>query len=181
MAYLLRTLNIIMLIGILVTTLLGKDLLDLPYGHIQIAIPAFMIAMFVQAFVMFYFIGTARMVDNIVAILHHQKNLHELFDDPPNDLSPYQKKMEQYQYKTKMGKSKVIPWTMLILVLGTLAFLMGGAFDTNMVSREVHEGIAYGFIAAVLIGFVKQWQYLGRNHQLLREVKTLFNIPDSSM
>ena len=181
MAYLLRTLNIIMLLGILLTTLLGKDLIDIPYGHIQIAIPAFLLAMFVQAFVMFYFIGTARMVDNIVIILNRKTSLNELFDNPPKDLAPYLKKMDQYQYKTKLGKSKVIPWTMLILVLGTLAFLMGGAFDTNLVSREVHEGIAYGFIAAVLIGFVKQWEYLGKNHKLLREVKLLFNIPDASM
>ena len=112
MAYLLRSLNIIMLLGILVTTLLGKNLIDLPYGHIQIAIPAFLFALFTQAFVMFYFIGTARMVDNIVAILHHEKNLEELFDEAPNDLAPYQKKMTQYQHKTKMGKSQIIPWTM---------------------------------------------------------------------
>ena len=75
MAYLLRTLNIIMLIGILVTTLLGKHLIEIPYGHIQIAIPAFLLAIFVQAFVMFYFIGTARMVDNIVMILHRKASL----------------------------------------------------------------------------------------------------------
>ena len=51
----------------------------------------------------------------------------------------------------------------------------------DMVEKTTHSGVAYGFIASMLIGFVRQWWFLGQTHQLLREVKTLFSIPDGQM
>jgi len=65
--------------------------------------------------------------------------------------------------------------------LGMIAFLLGGAHDTGLVSRPVHSGVVYGFIVAMGIGFFRQWYYLGRGHLLLRKLKTLFAIPDGQM
>ena len=68
-----------------------------------------------------------------------------------------------------------------MLVLGMIAFLLGGAHDTNLVSKTTHSGVVYGFLAAMLIGFVRQWHYLKVGHISLRKIKTLFEIPDGQM
>ena len=108
-------------------------------------------------------------------------NLGELFEEAPTDLEPYKKKVKKYVYQTSLSKRQTIPWTMLMLILGTLAFLLGGAHDTGLVRKIVHSGVVYGFLAATIIGFVRQWYYLGKSHKLLREMKALFSIPDGQM
>jgi hypothetical protein len=70
---------------------------------------------------------------------------------------------------------------MLMLVLGSIGFLLGGAYDTGLVSRVIHSGVVYGFTAAMLIGFVRQWYYLGKSHLLLREMKALFGMSNDAM
>ncbi len=70
---------------------------------------------------------------------------------------------------------------MLMLVLGSIGFLLGGAHDTGLVVKTVHSGVIYGFMAAMLIGFVRQWIYLGKSHILLRELKSTFGMSDDAM
>lgn len=170
-----------MVIAVAITCLQAFGVSVTPYGHIQLAIPTFLYTIFAQAFVMFYFVGVSRLVGNIYLILDQKTNLKELFENPPEDLSPYLEKSKQFVRDTDKSKRQTIPWTMLILVLGMIAFLLGGAHDTGMVSMHVHSGVVYGFIMALAIGFVKQWQYLGKTHRLLRKVKTLFSLPDAQM
>jgi len=181
MAYLLRFLLVIMVIGILLTISVAMGWLDIGFGHIQLAIPAFMYVIFIQAFVMFYFIGVARLVENVWNALNSEGNLNELFEDIPADLEPYKKKVARYVHESQLSKRQTIPWTMLMLILGTIAFLLGGAHDTGLVSRVVHSGVAYGFLAAMAIGFVRQWYYLGKSHKLLGEIKGLFGISRDAM
>lgn len=181
MAYLLRFLLIVMVAGIVLTTTVALGWVDLEYGHIQLAIPTFMYVIFIQAFVMFYFIGVARLVENVWNALNSEANLHELFDDPPADLEPYKKKVARYVHESQLSKRQTIPWTMMMLILGTIAFLLGGAHDTGLVARIVHSGVAYGFLAAMLIGFVRQWYYLGKSHILLGEMKALFGMSRDAM
>jgi len=181
MAHLLRFLLFIMVLGIFLTTSVALGWLDIGFGHIQLAIPTFMYVIFIQAFVMFYFIGVARLVENVWNALNSEANLVELFDEPPADLEPYKKKVARYIHESQLSKRQTIPWTMLMLVLGTIAFLLGGAHDTGMVSRAVHSGVAYGFLASMLIGIVRQWYYLGKSHQLLREMKGLFGMSRDAM
>ncbi|MFZ4713116.1 MAG: hypothetical protein ACOYL6_05375 [Bacteriovoracaceae bacterium] len=181
MAYLLRALLAFMLVSITLTVMAAKHIYVLPFGHIQLAIPTFIFVIFIQAFIMFYFIGISRLVNNVHAILRGEGSLDELFDVAPADMTPYLKKVDRYVFDSTLCKRQTIPWTMLMLVLGTAGFLLGGAHDTGMVSKVVHAGVIYGFIAAVLIGFVRQWIYLGKSHKLLREMKSLFGIADASM
>jgi ABC-type multidrug transport system fused ATPase/permease subunit len=181
MAHLLRFLLLIMVLGILTTTTVALGWLDVGYGHIQLAIPTFMYVIFIQAFVMFYFIGVARLVENVWNALNSEENLSELFEDTPPDLEPYKKKVARYVHESQLSKRQTIPWTMLMLVLGTIAFLLGGAHDTGLVSKVVHSGVAYGFLAAMFIGFVRQWYYLGKSHKLLGEMKGLFGISRNAM
>lgn len=181
MAYLLRFLLIVMVAGLLLTAAVALTWINIDFGHIQLAIPAFMFTIFIQAFVMFYFIGVARLVENVWNALHSEANLVELFDNPPSDLEPYKKKVARYVHESQLSKRQTIPWTMLMLVLGTIAFLLGGAHDTGMVSRTVHSGVAYGFFGAMVIGVVRQWFYLGKSHKLLREIKGLFGISSDAM
>lgn len=181
MAYLLRFLLVIMVLAILLTISVALGWLEIGFGHIQLAIPAFMYVIFIQAFVMFYFIGVSRLVENVWNALNSEGNLNELFEDIPADLEPYKKKVARYVHESQLSKRQTIPWTMLMLVLGTIAFLLGGAHDTGMVSKVVHSGVAYGFLASMAIGFVRQWYYLGKSHKLLGEIKGLFGISRDAM
>jgi hypothetical protein len=140
-----------------------------------------MYVIFIQAFVMFYFIGVARLVENVWNALNSEENLNELFEQIPQELEPYKKKVARYVHESQLSKRQTIPWTMLMLVLGTIAFLLGGAHDTGLVTKVVHSGVAYGFYVAMVIGFVRQWFYLGKSHELLGEMKTLFGISRDSM
>ncbi|MFA5582874.1 MAG: hypothetical protein WDA09_01565 [Bacteriovoracaceae bacterium] len=181
MAHLLRFLLLLMLCGILLTTFVALGWINLEFSHIQLAIPSFIYVIFIQAFVMFYFIGVARLVENVWNVLHSEGNLGELFEEPPTDLEPYKKKVARFVHETQLSKRQTIPWTMLMLALGTIGFLLGGAHDTGMVPKTVHSGVAYGFIVAMLIGFFRQWYYLGKSHKLLRDIKGLFGISDDAM
>ncbi|MAF78144.1 MAG: hypothetical protein CME60_08275 [Halobacteriovoraceae bacterium] len=181
MAYLLRSLIVLMVFAICLTASVAMGWVTLAFGHIQLALVSFLYTIFAQAFVMFYFIGVARLMNNIYQVLHSENNLHELFDNPPEDLSPYKKKVVKFVQDSDRCKRQTIPWTMLMLVLGSIAFLLGGAHDTGLVSKVVHSGVVYGFMAAMFIGFFRQWYYLGKAHLLLRKVKTLFSIPDGQM
>jgi hypothetical protein len=181
MAYLLRGLLVIMVSGIVLTTALALDWVSLPQSHIQTAIPSFIFLIFIQAFVMFYFIGVARLVENVWNVLQSEQNLHELFDSPPADLEPYKKRVARFVHESSLSKRQTIPWTMMMLVLGSIGFLLGGAHDTGLVVKTVHSGVIYGFIAAMAIGFYRQWVYLGKSHILLRELKGLFGMSSDSM
>jgi hypothetical protein len=130
---------------------------------------------------MFYFIGVSRLMNNIYEILHTETNLNELFDNPPSDITPYKKKVVKFAQDADRCKRQTIPWTMLMLIIGSIAFLLGGAHDTGLVSKTVHTGVVYGFLTAMLIGFFRQWYYLKVGHLSLRKVKTLFEIPDGQM
>ena len=181
MAYLLRFLLVLMLCGILLTISVALGWVHLEFSHIQLAIPSFIYVIFIQAFVMFYFIGVARLVENVWNALHSEANLNELFEEPPTDLEPYKKKVARFVHETQLSKRQTIPWTMLMLVLGTIGFLLGGAHDTGLVAKTVHSGVAYGFLVAMLIGFFRQWYYLGKTHKLLRDIKGLFGISGDAM
>jgi hypothetical protein len=181
MAYLLRFLLIIMVSGIILTAGVALGWFPVQFGHIQLAIPTFLFTIFIQAFVMFYFIGVARLVENVWNALNSEANLSELFDSPPSDLEPYKKKVARFVHETQLSKRQTIPWTMLMLILGTIAFLLGGAHDTGLVTKVVHSGVAYGFFAAMMIGFFRQWHYLGKSHILLGDLKGLFGISRDAM
>jgi ABC-type multidrug transport system fused ATPase/permease subunit len=181
MAYLLRFLLVIMVFGIVTTASVALGWLSIDFGHIQLAIPTFIFTIFIQAFVMFYFIGVARLVENVWNALHSEGNLNELFDNPPQDLGPYKKKVARFVHESQLSKRQTIPWTVLMLILGTIAFLLGGAHDTGMVEKVTHSGVAYGFIGAMMIGFFRQWFYLGKSHVLLGDLKALFGISRDAM
>ena len=181
MAYLLRGLIVLMVAGMAITTLLALGVVHLKLGHIQVSIPAYLYTIFAQAFVMFYFIGVSRLVNNIHIILQSGTQLKELFEVPPADLTPYMKQVNRFVYEADTCKRQTIPWSILMIVLGMFAFLLGGAHDTNLVSKATHSGVVYGFLVAMVIGFFRQWYYLGKTHLLLRKLKTLFDIPDAQM
>ena len=181
MAYLLRGLITIMMLSIFTTALLALKVIHLPLSHIQIAIPAFIYTIFAQAFVMFYFIGVSRLTNNVYTIVNSGTNLNELFEVPPADLTPYIEKTKTFVEEADRSKRQTIPWTILMLILGMIAFLLGGAHDTGLVQKTTHSGVVLGFIIAMSIGFFRQWFYLGKSHLLLRKVKGLYGLADAQM
>jgi len=181
MAYLLRFLILLMVLGICLTGSSALGWVDLSFSHIELAIPSFIYLIFSQAFVMFYFIGVSRLCENVYQVIMSESNLDELFDNPPEDLAEYKKETHQYVYQSSLCKRQTIPWTILMLVLGTIGFLLVGAHDTGLVNKTTHSGVVLGFFMAMMIGFVRQWYYLGKMHLLLRKIKTLYAIPDDAM
>jgi hypothetical protein len=143
-------------------------------GHIPFAIIVFIFTIFTQAFVMFYFIGVARFLDN----LHNEINASE---NPETVKSTWIKALERYRHNSTINKRKVIPWTMLTLVLGMIAFFMGGAHDSGITDKYIHVGTVYGFLVSLLLSAFFQWNYLGKNHEILRIIKTGFEIEDHQM
>ena len=181
MAYLLRTLIVLMVASITLTALLALNIVHMKYGHIQLAIPAFIYTIFAQAFVMFYFIGVARLTNNVYSIVATGTSLGELFDSPPADLAPYIEKTKKFVEEADRSKRQTIPWTILMLILGMIAFLLGGAHDTGLVQKTTHSGVVLGFFVAMFIGFFRQWHYLGKSHILLRKLKGLYMMNDNQM
>lgn len=181
MAYLLRTLISLMFASILLTALVAMKIIHLPLGHIQLAIPTFLYTIFAQAFVMFYFIGVSRLATNVYNIVATGTNLNELFEGPPSDLAPYIEKTKKFVDDSTLSKRQTIPWSILMLVLGMIAFLLGGAHDTGLVQKTTHSGVVLGFFVAMSIGFFRQWHYLGKSHALLRKLKSLYQIPNGQM
>ena len=182
MAYLLRILNVLMIAGLTIVFLsaLGFDTF-IEQNHIGLSIPYFIFTIFVQAFTMFYFIGVGRFTKNIYEIISTGQRLDELFEEVPDNFKRYEEKTKKFFFDSETFKRQTIPWTMLMLTLGTIAFLLGGAHDTGLVQKHIHSGVAYGFAAASIIGFVRQWIYLGKAHTHLRRIKALFMIDDNSM
>lgn len=181
MAYLLRTLIVLMVASITLTALLALNIVHLQYSHIQLSIPAFIYTIFAQAFVMFYFIGVSRLTNNVYSIVASGSHLHELFENPPSDLTPYIEKTKKFVEEADRSKRQTIPWTILMLVLGMIAFLLGGAHDTGMIQKTTHSGVVLGFFVAMMIGFFRQWYYLGKSHLLLRKLKGLYMMNDAQM
>ena len=181
MAYLLRILLALMLGAVTVTILEALRFVEVGPGHIALAVGVFLFVIIVEAFVMFYFIGVSRLVDNVLNILEGAGSLDELFETPPADLSPYLKQVKRMHFEAKLAKRQTIPWAILTLTLGSIAFLLGGAYDTNLVALTTHSGLAYGFFVTLGIGFFRKWYYLGKTHRLLGKLKTLFALPRAQM
>ncbi len=181
MAYLLRTLILLMVLSLALIIVSAHGWIVLDLGHIELSIPIFVMIIFIQSFTMFYFIGVEKMTSNIVNILQTETNLEQLFDRPPTDLRPYVKQVLRMYFEAKLCKRQVIPWVGLTLVLGIMAFLLGGAHDTGLVEKTVHSGVVYGFFAALFLGFFRQWHYLGKAHRLLYKLKALFEISHRRM
>jgi hypothetical protein len=172
------------MVSAVVTTLVSAlGWVHLEYNHIALALPTFVFVIFAQAFVMFYFIGVNRLTENVYNVLNSKNNLHELFDAEkiPENLDEYKHKVYKYCQHTSLCKRQTIPWTMLMLILGSLGFLLGGAHHTGLVRKIIHSGVIYGFIVAMFIGFVRQWYYLGKTHTQLGEMKALFGISRDQM
>ena len=182
MNYLLRALLLLSFVAFWYIIAVAYGFFPQQHSHIALSIPFIMYLIFSQAFIMFYFIGVHRLVENVLTALQSSTQLDTLFDPPfPSDLTPYQKNVNKLFYQTNLCKRQTIPWTALILVLGIVAFLLGGAYHTGQVDRMVHVGVVLGFAAAFCIGFFKQWMYLGRANKYLRELKELFNISRNTM
>jgi hypothetical protein len=181
MAHFLKALNLLMVTMMTLTFLsaIGYDFLDI--DHIRLAIPSFLLVIFVQAFVMFFFIGCYRLIENVFLSLSQESSLDELFEVPPQDLTPYLRKTKTLYYQAKVAKRQTTAWAVLMLLLGMIAFLLGGAYDTGLVSIYAHAGVVYGFMIVMYIGVWRQWIYLTKAHQNLRVLKALFEIPDAQM
>jgi hypothetical protein len=181
MAYTLRALIVFMIASIIFTALIALKVVTVPFSHIQVAIPAFICTLFIQTFVMFYFIGVARFAVNIYNTVSGDVSLSDIFETPPEDFGPYLVQTKKFVDDAERCKRQTVPWTILMLILGMIAFLLGGAHDTGLVEKTTHSGVVLGFFIAMSIGFFRQWYYLGKSHILVKKLKALYDIPDGGI
>ena len=115
------------------------------FSHILYVIPLLIVLIFVYAFCMFFFIGVHQFTNNILTNLNTKKNLGSLFaENCPDDLTEYIKKTNRFEYQAKYIKRQVVPWVILTLTLGCIAFLLGAAHHTGVVGKTVHSGVVWG-------------------------------------
>lgn len=155
-------------------------------SHILWAVPFVIMLIFINAFVMFYFIGVKQLVVNIVHNLQNPKpeQLAEYFagsEHVPQDLTPYLSKLNRFYYVVNQAKRKSIPWCMLTLTLGILAFLLGAAHHTLVVNKSVHVGVVIGYLVASTLGCYWMLKHLRASHQTLRALKSLFGLESHRM
>ena len=180
LAYFLCVLLGVMVAGVVWTTGTALGFFSTTLMHIPLAIATFLVTLLTEALVMFYTIGVHRMMVNIDEALKSPATIASL-DIPSKDLRPYLKKTEKFVRDAKLCKRRCIPWAMLMITLGSLAFLLGAAHDTGLVARTTHSGVSYGFLMAMILGSIHQWRFLVLGHKLLRKAKALFDLPDEEM
>lgn len=171
----LRALIALMYASMLFTAIIALDFFSLPIGHILISIFSMILVIFTQAFVIFYFIGAARLAKNVFLALNSDKHLNGLFENLPHDIGPYIKESKRLAAEADRFKRQTVPWGILILLLGMLAFLLGAATDTRMVDKTIHTGVVLGFFVAMAIGVFKQWHYLKKSKQTIVQIRALFD------
>lgn len=114
------------------------------FGHIALSIPFIMFLIFSQAFIMFYFIGIHRLVENVLNVLNSKQQLDTLFDAPfPEDLTPYRKDVNRLHYQTNLCKRQTIPWTELMLDSWNHSFFIWWSFSYGTSQSMVHLGLLW--------------------------------------
>ncbi|MDH4467834.1 MAG: hypothetical protein QE271_07235 [Bacteriovoracaceae bacterium] len=169
------------------TAAVAYGLVPTTLSHILLAVPFVIVLIFVLAFVMFYFMGVRQLVVNVMHGLQtsNREQLGQFFscsdEEIPKDLTPYLSKLNRFYYVVNQAKRKSIPWCILILILGILAFLLGAAHHTQVVDKSIHLGVVIGYLVASTLGWVWMMKYLREANKTLRQVKELFGLKSNQM
>jgi len=140
--------------GLMVTCYLGFAM-DGRIGlqqHFLFALFATFVAILAQCMSMFYFIGTAKQVKDLLGS-HPQA--------------------PEFIGRTREFKSRVFPPVTLAILLTMAAWIVGGGVDTRVIPVWIHTFLAILALATNVFAFFREIRYMAKNNILLDEVAVL--------
>ena len=127
--------------------------------HFLFALFATFVAILAQCMSMFYFIGTAKQVKDLLGSL----------PEAPDFIS-----------RTREFKSKVFPPATLAILFTMAAWIVGGGVDTRVLPVWIHTILAVLALSGNAFAFVRELRYMAKNNILLDEVAVLIgNVPQT--
>ncbi len=115
--------------------------------HVLLGIGASVLLLFSHCWIMFYLIGTGKVLKEAVA---------------EHDLP------EEWIEKTKEFKNRSYPWLMLAMGLAMATFILGGGVETQVLPKWIHWGLFYLSLGAQLKALFLESQVLFENEKILR-------------
>jgi hypothetical protein len=116
--------------------------------HILLAIPTVLLSLFAQSMVIFYFIGTGKLVKD------------EIASYPEGERTAILKTLRRF-------KSQTSPAAMLALLSAIVVFVLGGAVHTSALPRWTHLVAAVAAVAAHTWALLAEWRVFAENNRLM--------------
>ncbi len=130
------------------TGVLGYMVVDSPTvdRHVVLGLVAGFLLLFSHSWIMFYLIGTGKMIKEAVAE-------HGL--------------PEEWIERTKDYKNRSYPWLMIAMGLAMATFILGGGVETSVLPKWIHWGLFYLAVAAQLRALYLEFLVLTENQKLI--------------
>jgi len=168
MAIALLTATVLALAGFVATSILGFQLsathgpaaAALVTRHVGLAIPTILISLFSQSMVIFYFIGTGKLVKEETAEYPEPQRLAILS-------------------ALRRFKARTSPPATFCLLAVIAVFVLGGAVHTSALPKWTH--LSSAILAAVMHGWAlaAEWRIFGENHRLMADPMAFAKAPAS--
>ncbi len=118
--------------------------------HVVYAIPTVLLSLFSQSMVIFFFIGTGRLVKDEIASL------------PEAERRTVQNALRGFKRKTS-------PPATIAILAAIAVFVLGGAAHTHALPAWVHLAASIGAVAAHLWALVAEWNAFLENGRLMAD------------
>ena len=134
---------------LIATGVLGYLVVDSPTvdRHVVLGLGAGFLLLFSHSWIMFYLIGTGKVIKEAVA---------------EHDLP------KEWIEKTKEFKNRSYPWLMTAMGLAMATFILGGGVETQVLPGWIHWGLFYLTVAAQLQALYLEFVVLTENEELMR-------------
>jgi hypothetical protein len=118
--------------------------------HVGYSIPTVLLSLFSQSMVLFYFIGTGRLVKD------------EIASYPEADRRAILRALARFKGKTS-------PPATFALVTSIAVFVLGGAVHTHALPPWTHLAASAAAIATHAWAIAAEWETFGENHRLMAD------------
>lgn len=118
--------------------------------HVGYSIPTVLLSLFSQSMVLFYFIGTGRLVKD------------EIASYPEADRRAILRALARFKAKTS-------PPATFALVTSIAVFVLGGAVHTRALPPWTHLAASAAAIATHAWAIAAEWETFGENHRLMAD------------
>jgi hypothetical protein len=118
--------------------------------HVGYSIPTVLLSLFSQSMVLFYFIGTGRLVKD------------EIASYPEADRRPILRELARFKAKTS-------PPATFSLLTAIAVFVLGGAVHTRALPPWTHLAASAAAIATHAWAITAEWKAFGENHRLMAD------------
>lgn len=134
---------------LIATGILGYMVVDSPTvdRHVVLGLGAGFLLLFSHSWIMFYLIGTGKVIKEAVA---------------EHDLP------QEWIEKTKEFKNRSYGWLMIAMGLAMATFILGGGVETQVLPKWIHWGLFYLTVAAQLKALYLEFVVLTENEQLMK-------------